>query len=91
MKWIISKACLGRTHCPSCLGDEEWRESHRIAGFEMPDTCPYGITKDTALSERVRALTALATTQEQLTALGKQLRQLSKSCCGKKDYDDDEI
>lgn len=79
--------CKSRVHCVACRQDELWRESLLAAGLvEMRDfECKWGVTKETALTTQTHALVALATTQEQLTNLGKSLRQSSKSCCGQKE------
>jgi hypothetical protein len=81
--------CKGRFACVDCRTDSEWRKSLFRAGLvESADfACPFGIDRYTALAEQTNALVALATTQEQLTAIGKRLRQSSKSCCGKAQED----
>ena len=54
---------------------------------EMPEICPHGVTKATALSEQTRALVALATTPEQHQAIARGLRQSGSGCCGQRNED----
>ena len=84
VKWTLSLGCRAHVHCVACRQDADWRASLLAAGLvvERDFDCPHGIDSKTALSEQTRALVALAKTPQELTAIGKGLRQTSKSCCG---------
>lgn len=85
MKFEKTNACKYRANCHSCRTDSSWRQSLMVVGWiKVRDfECPFGVTSATAPAEVANALADLGAYQA-LNQSGKNLRQGSVSCCGKK-------
>lgn len=84
---MIPTVCAGRTHCVLCRTDAPWRESLRDelskigVDIDINQDCPHGVTRLTASTVQRDALVAMATTYEQLQAIGKDGLQQIGGCC----------